>query len=355
MRVSDFSFHLPEHLIANFPLKTRSNSRLLCVNGQCGEWQDKQFKQLPELLQKGDLLVFNDTKVIPARLQGKKVTGGKIEVLLERILSEHQLMVQIRASKAPKVGSVLTLGIDKGQGFDVKVITRKGGFYIIERLDDVNQSDIIDQLEQFGHIPLPPYIVREDEEFDKQRYQTVYAKNKGAVAAPTAGLHFDEALLQRLTEQGIEQAYTTLHVGAGTFQPIRVENINEHTMHTEKIVVSAELVSKIIRTKQRGNRVIAVGTTTLRSLESAIKNHQLQPFQGETDIFIYPGYQFHCVDALITNFHLPESTLIMLVSAFGGREQILRAYQHAIEQEYRFYSYGDAMFITPQQPSRGCC
>jgi len=361
MHLSEFYFDLPEELIAQYPLAERTDSRLLCLDGDSGELDDRVFKALPELLQAGDLLVFNNTRVIPARLFGKKTTGGKLEVLVERVLDEQSFLAQIRASKAPKEGALLVLGTDfcasddekemDNAGFQVRMLARQGDLFHLQ-LAAAEEQTVFTLLDNFGHMPLPPYVDRADEKTDLQRYQTVYAKEKGAVAAPTAGLHFDEALLDSIIDMGVDTAWVTLHVGAGTFQPVRADNILEHKMHSEYVDVSAETVAKIKQTHAKGGRVIAVGTTAMRSLESASvfgkKEGEIEEFHGDTDIFIYPGYQFKTVDAMITNFHLPESTLIMLISAFAGLENVKNAYQHAIDEKYRFFSYGDAMFITPQ-------
>ncbi|MCU7939386.1 MAG: tRNA preQ1(34) S-adenosylmethionine ribosyltransferase-isomerase QueA [gamma proteobacterium symbiont of Bathyaustriella thionipta] len=355
MKLSEFNFDLPDELIAQYPLDERTDSRLLCLNGKSGELQDRIFKSLPELLNPGDLLVFNNTRVIPARLFGQKSTGGKIEVLVERVLHEHAFLAQIRASKSPKEGAVLHIGTDKGDGFQVRMMTRQGDLFHLELCDALKSSEqtVFTLLEQYGHMPLPPYVERADEKSDLQRYQTVYAKEKGAVAAPTAGLHFDEALLDTINTMGIDTAWVTLHVGAGTFQPVRVDNVLDHKMHSEYVDVSAETVAKVKHTHAQGGRVIAVGTTAMRSLESAStfgdKQDEIQEYHADTDIFIYPGYQFKTVDAMVTNFHLPESTLIMLISAFAGMEHVKKAYQHAITKKYRFFSYGDAMFITAKK------
>ncbi len=355
MKLSDFNFDLPEELIAQYPLKERTDSRLLCLNGQNGALQDRTFKDLPQLLNAGDLLVFNNTRVIPARLYGQKSTGGKIEVLVERVLDEQSFLAHIRSSKSPKAGAILSLGMDKGKGFQVEMQGREGELFLLHLSE--NHLSVFDCLEQYGHIPLPPYVERADEQADQQRYQTVYAKKKGAVAAPTAGLHFDDSMLEQISNKGVDIAWVTLHVGAGTFQPVRVENITEHKMHSEYADVPAETVAKIRQTRERGGRIIAVGTTAMRSLESAASfgEHpgKIEEFHADTDIFIYPGYSFKVVDGLITNFHLPESTLLMLISAFAGLEPVRQAYQHAIAQRYRFFSYGDAMFITPQTPVSG--
>ncbi len=343
MQLSDFSFDLPMELIAQQPLARRSQSRLLTLNGETGAWSDQQFTQLLSLLNDDDLLVFNNTRVIPARIFGSKVSGGRIEVMLERIIGEREVLAQIRASKAPKVGGQLRLGDEL---VEAEVVARQNGFYHL-RLNDKRSA--LEVLQAIGHIPLPPYIERPDGALDKQRYQTVFAKHPGAVAAPTAGLHFDQALLDEISAKGVRQAAVTLHVGAGTFQPVRVDNIAAHEMHYEYAEVPQATCDAVIATRQRGGRVIAVGTTVVRSLETAAQSGLPQPFSGETNIFIYPGYRFKSIDALVTNFHMPESTLLMLVSAFGGQENILAAYQHAIEARYRFYSYGDAMFITPSK------
>lgn len=345
MQLNDFNFQLPEHLIARYPLEERTASRLLCLDGSNGKIEHAQFSDIQQLIRPGDLMVFNNTRVIPARLNARKETGGKVEVLIERILSATEALAHIRASKSPKPGSRIILEDETS----LTVIGRKDNLFHIQSESETNLLEI---LEAIGHMPLPPYIDRPDEASDRERYQTVYSQHKGAVAAPTAGLHFSEALIEKLKQQGVDTGFVTLHVGAGTFQPVRVENIEEHKMHSEWLEVTDELVEQVKQTRARGGRVIAVGTTTVRCLESAALNGELAPFSGDTDIFIYPGFQYKVVDALITNFHLPESTLIMLVSAFAGRENILKAYQQAIENEYRFFSYGDAMFITPSPTSR---
>lgn len=341
MRVADFNFDLPDELIARFPKAKRSSSRLLHLEGNTGEIKHHLFSDIIDFITPNDLLVFNNTKVIPARMHGQKESGGKVEVLVERVLDEHRVLAHVRASKSPKAGSTLLL---EGQA-QVKMLGRQGELFELQFLGD---KPVLTVLDEIGHMPLPPYIDRPDNDDDKQRYQTVYGEKPGAVAAPTAGLHFDEALLEQLTQKGVEMAFVTLHVGAGTFQPVRVDNINDHHMHSEYIEVPDTVVETVKRTKARGGRVIAVGTTSVRSLESAAKQHngQLASYFGDTDIFIYPGYQFAVVDAMVTNFHLPESTLIMLVSAFSGQQHIMNAYQEAIAQKYRFFSYGDAMFLT---------
>lgn len=340
MRKSDFNFDLPPALIAQAPLPERVASRLLTLDGSNGVLADRQFTDLPMLLRPGDLLVFNDTRVIPARLLGEKDTGGRIEVLLERVLGERRVLAQMRASKPPKPGQALRLD----GGVVANVLARQGEFYEIEF--ELHEP-LLTVLERIGHVPLPPYIDRVDTKADHERYQTVYAQAPGAVAAPTAGLHFDVPLLERLTALGVEQAFITLHVGAGTFQPLRVEEIEKHRMHKEWLTVSADSAARVQAARRDGRRVIAVGTTVVRALESAAGNGHVTAFNGETDIFIYPGYRFRVVDALITNFHLPESTLLMLVCALAGTDKVLRAYRHAVAQRYRFFSYGDAMFVTP--------
>ncbi len=339
MRKSDFHYLLPTELIAQHPASPRSASRLLVLEAATGGCRDAQFTDLPSLLRAGDLLVFNDTRVIPARLFGTKDTGGRVEVLIERILDAHRALAQVRASKPPKPGS----GISLDGGVEARVERRHGDFYELVFMADEPLWQILDRI---GHMPLPPYISRADEAGDAERYQTIYARHHGAVAAPTAGLHFDEAMLARLQELGVESVYVTLHVGAGTFQPLRVEDIRDHRMHKEFLRVESATCDKINAAKAAGRRVIAIGTTVMRVLETAAKDGRVTPYEGETDIFIYPGYRFQVADALLTNFHLPESTLLMLVCAFGGTEQVLNAYHHAVEQKYRFYSYGDAMFVT---------
>ena len=347
MKVSDFSFELPDELIARYPQPERNASRLLKLDGNSGALADLAFTDLLAQIAPGDLMIFNDTRVIPARIFGRKASGGKIEVLVERMLDEHRVLAHVRSSKSPKPGARLILDGD----IEVEMVARHEALFEL-RFEDPRH--VIEILEAVGHMPLPPYIDRPDEDSDKERYQTVYNKKPGAVAAPTAGLHFDDAMLEQLKAKGVELAFVTLHVGAGTFQPVRVDKVDEHQMHKEYIEVSDEVVAQIQATKDRGNRVIAVGTTSVRSLESAAnaalaQGESLQPFYGDSDIFIYPGYEFKVVDAMVTNFHLPESTLIMLISAFAGYDHVMRAYQHAIAEKYRFFSYGDAMFIEKQQ------
>ena len=342
MKLSDFHYNLPSHLIAQQALSDRTASRLLVIKNTANDkasCDDKIFSDLIELIEPNDLLIFNNTRVIPARLYGKKSTGGKIEVLVERLLSEHSLLAHVKSSKSPKEGAILTLE-DK---IEVKVIARQGALFELKVL---NNTPLLELLEQYGHIPLPPYIERADTEDDRERYQTVFAKKPGAVAAPTAGLHFTTDLLAQLKQKGVRTAQVTLHVGAGTFQPVRVDNLDEHIMHSEWVEVGSAVCKAVADCNQRGGKVIAVGTTSVRSLESAAQGGALKPFSGDTRLFITPGYQFNVVDRMITNFHLSESTLLMLVSAFSGYETIKQAYQHAIAEEYRFFSYGDAMYLA---------
>ncbi|MDH5393067.1 MAG: tRNA preQ1(34) S-adenosylmethionine ribosyltransferase-isomerase QueA [Gammaproteobacteria bacterium] len=334
MKTSDFKYELPAELIAQFPLKHRADSRLLVVKGE--ELADQAFKNILEFINPGDLLVFNNTQVIPARLYGQKSTGGKIEILIERIVSSQTALAHIKASKAPKAGAHLIIN----DALSARVTGREGALFTLSF-----NCALLEALDQYGHIPLPPYIERDDEDSDFNRYQTVYGSVPGAVAAPTAGLHFDQAMLEAIKLKGIDSTEVTLHVGAGTFQPVRVDNILDHQMHSEYIEVSEQTAAKVKACHQRGGRVIAVGTTSVRSLESAASEGEIKAFAGDTDIFIYPGYQFKVIDALITNFHLPESTLLMLVSALAGYETMKKAYQHAVAEKYRFFSYGDAMYI----------
>ena len=344
MRVADFNFALPESLIAHYPQPERSACRLLSLDGPSGELQHGVFTDVLDKLQPGDLLVFNNTRVIPARVYGQKASGGKLEMLVERMLDEKRVLAHVRASKAPKPGTELLLG--DALAVRATMVARHDTLFEIEFHDS---REVLDILNHIGHMPLPPYIDRPDEEADRELYQTVYSAKPGAVAAPTAGLHFDQPLLDALRQKGIETAFVTLHVGAGTFQPVRVESIEDHIMHAEYAEVPQEVVDAVLVCKARGNKVVAVGTTSVRSLESAAKaaeNALIAPFFDDTQIFIYPGYQYQIIDALITNFHLPESTLIMLVSAFAGYKNTMHAYQQAVEQQYRFFSYGDAMFIT---------
>ena len=340
MKKSDFHFDLPSGLIAQAPLAERSASRLLVVDAARNRVEDRRFTDLVELLAPGDLLVFNDTRVLPARLYGRKDTGGAVEILIERITGAHEARAQLGVSKKPKAGGRIVFE----DGSAATVTGRDGEFFLLRFDADEPVEKLLLRL---GRMPLPPYIARDAEAADEERYQTVYAREVGAVAAPTAGLHFDAPLLDALRTRGVDSGYVTLHVGAGTFQPVRSERIEDHVMHREWLDVGAELVEKIRRTRERGGRVVAVGTTVVRALETATRDGTLEPFAGETQIFIFPGYRITSVDALITNFHLPESTLLMLVSAFAGRETMLDAYGHAVEQRYRFFSYGDAMLIWP--------
>ncbi|NOZ53612.1 MAG: tRNA preQ1(34) S-adenosylmethionine ribosyltransferase-isomerase QueA [Gammaproteobacteria bacterium] len=346
MRRSDFHFDLPNELIAQYPLQSRSASRLLCLDGVTGAIADRKFKQLIELVSPGDLFVFNNTRVIPARLFARKETGGKVEILVERIIDDNNVLACLRASKTPQPLSVLTIA---GQ-VQVQVLGREGDLF---RLSFGAKQSVMEVLHKHGQVPLPPYIARTNNgetsntcETDKVRYQTVYAQNDGAVAAPTAGLHFDNKMLSDLQQSGVASAFVTLHVGAGTFQPVRVENIEDHCMHSEYIEIDQSVCDLVKQTHNRGGRVIAVGTTSMRCLESAAMGGEIAPYRGDTRIFIYPGVPINVTDALVTNFHLSESTLLMLVSALAGRENIFKAYEHAIRQRYRFFSYGDAMFIS---------
>ena len=343
MKKSDFHYELPPELIAQAPLSERSASRLLLVPPEPQSFADRHIRDLPDLLQSGDLLVFNDTRVIPARLFGQKATGGRVEILIERLLSAHEARAQVGASKSPKAGSRITLDA----GGEAEVLGRDGEFYHLRfHIDEGLESWLL----KAGRLPLPPYIQRAPGEDDAERYQTVFARQVGAVAAPTAGLHFDEPLLQALAARGVGFGHVTLHVGAGTFQPVRADNIRDHRMHSEWLNVGAELIEQIRRTREAGGRVVAVGTTVVRALETAMQGGELRPYAGDTQIFIFPGYRIRSVDALLTNFHLPESTLLMMVSAFAGRERVFAAYAHAVRERYRFFSYGDAMLLWPQAP-----
>jgi len=340
----DFAYDLPPELIAQAPLPERSASRLLVLDGATGRIEDRRFPDLVELLRPGDLLVLNDTRVVPARLHGRKPTGGRVEILLERVLGPRRARVQVRASKSPKAGSYIELP----GGARALVEGRAGELFDLEF-----DRDVQPYFAAHGEVPLPPYIERAPADEDRERYQTVFARTPGAVAAPTAGLHFDEALFARLEARGVERAYLTLHVGAGTFAPVRTEQIEAHRLHPEWVSVPPELCERIAKARSRGGRIVAVGTTAVRALETAALGGRLEPFEGETDLFIYPGFTFRVVDALVTNFHLPESSLLMLVAAFAGRERTLAAYRHAVEERYRFFSYGDAMFVTPAHEARG--
>ncbi|WP_264696327.1 tRNA preQ1(34) S-adenosylmethionine ribosyltransferase-isomerase QueA [Candidatus Nitrosacidococcus sp. I8] len=339
MLLNDFSYDLPKDLIADYPSHQRSQSRLLFLNHQSGNIEDRKFTDICDLLTEKDLLILNNTKVIPARFLGVKDSGGKVEVFIERILNNHNALVHICSNKPLKIGKRLLLE----KWIEAIVIEKKDDLF---KLHFLNKEPISKMLETSGRIPLPPYIQREAEEIDKNRYQTVYATHLGAVAAPTAGLHFDHTLLDRLKNKGVNLGYITLHVGSGTFQPVRTEYITQHQMHSEYIEVSDQVCAQIKNTKKQGGRVIAVGTTTVRALESAAALGTITPYEGETNIFIFPGYKFRCIDGIVTNFHLPKSTLLMLVCAFAGREQIFSAYQYAIRNHYRFFSYGDAMLIA---------
>ncbi len=336
---SQFAFDLPPELVAQYPAAERSSSRLLCLDGASGVIQDKQFPDVLALLKPGDLLVMNDTRVMQARLFGRKRSGGKIEVLVERVLDSQRALAKVRHSKSLPTGA----GFFIADGIEVEVEENRGRLLILR----LCRGDWPGLMRQYGHMPLPPYITRADEDLDEARYQTVYARADGAVAAPTAGLHFDNELLQQLKDSGVALAWVTLHVGAGTFEPVRVDDIKDHSMHAETFEVGSEVCRQIKATQQAGGRVVAVGTTSVRALESATNENGItEPFQGDTRIFITPGYRFRCIDAMITNFHLPESTLLMLVSAFAGYEPVMAAYRHAVTQRYRFFSYGDAMFVT---------
>jgi S-adenosylmethionine:tRNA ribosyltransferase-isomerase len=336
---SDFHYDLPGQLIAMHPSPSRSASRLLCLDPGNATLHDRQFADLPGLLAPGDLLVYNDTRVIPARLYASKPSGGRVEVLVERITGPHSALVHLRAARAPRTGTILLL---EG-GIRALITGRSENLFALEFS---GASSVPDLLERLGHTPLPPYIKRMDEPADRELYQTIYARVPGAVAAPTAGLHFDDEIMQRLDERGVDHAYVTLHVGAGTFQPVRVVDISEHVMHHEYCVVDSTACGKIAETRRRGGRVVAVGTTAVRAIESASRDGDIAPYRGDTNLFITPGYRFRSVDALLTNFHLPESTLLMLVCAFAGYEAVMRAYRHAVGSGYRFFSYGDAMYIT---------
>ncbi len=342
MRVSDFNYLLPKDLIADRPAHPRSTSRLLDVDAD-GSLCDRHMTEFPCLIQADDLVVFNNTRVIPARLCGRKSSGGRIELLVERLLDEHRVLAHVRASKPPRPGGRLQLGEAQ---LEVEVLGRKGELF---ELLFHEAEPVLELLEAHGQVPLPPYIDRADDSADRSAYQTLYAEHPGAVAAPTAGLHFDEALLDALRIRGVRTAFVTLHVGAGTFQPVRVARVEDHVMHAERVRVDETVSEAVADTRARGGRVVAVGTTVVRSLETAAQSGELAPYSGETRLFITPGYRFRVVDLLLTNFHLPQSTLLMLVCAFAGYQPVMAAYQHAIEQRYRFFSYGDAMLLRRAQ------
>ena len=341
MLTKDFSYSLPKDLIAQNPVDERGNSRMLVLERDCAI-SDTSFHQLPKYLEPGDLVVLNDTFVIPARLFLEKESGGKVELILERIINRKELLVQLCANKTPKSGMILMLN-------DRKIFLVKNKIKDMFLLNYLGQGEIIDLFNEHGHMPLPPYIKRFDNSIDRERYQTIYSCVPGAVAAPTAGLHFTKKIFDELHKNGINSAKLTLHVGAGTFQPIRKKNVFDHTMHSEYMSISQDTVDKIIEAKSIGGRIVAVGTTVVRGLEEAAKNGILNAYEGETNIFIYPGYEFNVTDILLTNFHLPESTLLMLVCAFAGKENIMNAYKHAIKEKYKFYSYGDAMLIMNEK------
>jgi S-adenosylmethionine:tRNA ribosyltransferase-isomerase len=335
MQISDFDYELPAELIARYPTGERRASRLLEVGAGLN---DRSFAELPALLRSGDLLVFNDTRVIHARLRGQKETGGRCEVLVERVQADSAAIAQVRASKSPRPGSKLLFA----GGVAATVTGREGEFFALEF-----SAPVLPFLEQHGEVPLPPYLERDAESADDERYQTVYAREPGAVAAPTAGLHFDEAMLAETAAAGVRHAYVTLHVGAGTFQALRHEDVEANKLHSERLVVDEQCCELVRQTREEGGRVIAVGTTSVRSLETAARAGKIEPYAGETDLFIMPGYEFRTIDAMITNFHLPQSSLLMLVAAFAGQQRILDAYRHAVAERYRFFSYGDSMFLTP--------
>jgi len=350
MKRSDFAYELPDELIARYPTGQRQQSRLMLLDGKTGSVAHRQFAELPSLLKAGDLLVLNNTRVIAARIYGCKESGGRIEILIERVLGERQALVHMRASKSPRAGATVWLH-SSADCVDVSparatVLGRHDALFELQF-----DQPLLALLERIGHMPLPPYIERADEAMDQERYQTVYASREGAVAAPTAGLHFDTDLLRTVAAMGVDICYVTLHVGAGTFQPVRVDDLRDHAMHSEWVEVGNDVVAAVRATRLRGGRVVAVGTTSVRCLETASSSGCIESYSGDTNIFIFPGYQFRCVDALITNFHLSESTLIMLVSAFAGRENVMAAYKEAIAQNYRFFSYGDAMFVLPSHNS----
>lgn len=343
MERSEFRYCLPPELIAQAPARTRSASRLLVLDGATGQLSDRLFPDIVELLEYGDLLVLNDTRVVPARIHGRKESGGRVEILLDRIVSENQVTAQLRSSRSPVSGAVIRLP----DGATARVVGRDGAMFRLEF-----DREASSYFEAHGRVPLPPYIGHEPTEADAERYQTVFARCPGAVAAPTAGLHFDEEIFARLDERGVDRGFITLHVGAGTFAPVRTEKIEAHRIHAERVAVGARLCAQIASTRTHGGRVVAVGTTVVRALETAAREGVVKPFDGDTELFIYPGFRFRVVDAMLTNFHLPESSLIMLVAAFAGHGNVMRAYRHAVAERYRFFSYGDAMFITPDPEAR---
>lgn len=337
MRRQDFFYQLPDELIAREPTPERTGSRLFQLDGPSGAMAHGQFEEILGLVEPGDLMVFNDTRVIPARVFGQKSTGGQVEILVERVLDRYNVKAHVRSSKSPKPGAVIALE----DGTEITVTGREDALFLLQF-----PVPALELLEAIGHMPLPPYIDRADAKADRERYQTVYGTKAGAVAAPTAGLHFDDRLLKALKDKGVQLAFVTLHVGAGTFQPVRVDDIKTHVMHSEVMEVTPAVCEQVKATKAAGKRVIAVGTTSVRCLETAAQGGEIRPYQGETQIFIYPSYRYQVVDALVTNFHLPESTLLMLVSAFAGYRNTMDAYREAVASRYRFFSYGDAMFIT---------
>lgn len=346
MRVADFQYDLPKYLIAQEPIPNRTDSRLLVLDGASGALQDRHFADLPEMLNPGDLLVFNDTRVLKARLFGRRPTGGKVEILIERVKGDRRALAHLNPARVQKPGASVLLEDD----LELRVIERRpDDLFVVELAGALTLYEL---MERYGQVPLPPYIARHASDLDVERYQTVYGRLPGAVAAPTAGLHFDTAMLEAIAAHGVESAYVTLHVGAGTFQPLRVEYVADHRMHQEYVEVPAATCDKIRAARDRGGRIVAVGTTSVRALETAAANGELKPVSTDTDLFITPGFKFQVVDAMVTNFHLPESTLLMLVCAFAGHDKVLEAYHHAVRQRYRFFSYGDAMFVTPGPAAR---
>jgi len=344
LKKKDYWFDLPLDLIAKHPAKERTHSRLMCMDRQTGEVAHKQFIDIIDLLSPNDLLIFNDTRVMQARFFAKKITGGKLELMTERILSSHQLLVKIKPSRSVKVGSHINLTASDKDKICLKILSRQGEFFVVETPQNLDAAGL---LKSYGSIPLPPYIDRDINALDNERYQTIYSNQLGAVAAPTAGLHFDEPLLKQLRKKNIQLGFLTLHVGSGTFQPVRTDNITDHLLHEEQLILSQDLCDAITKTKAKGGRVVAVGTTVVRSLEALMQQQgQLSAYQGMINCFIYPGFKFKVIDALLTNFHLPESTLLMLVSAFSHHKATMQAYEEAVNNNYRFFSYGDAMWIA---------